>query len=153
MPTVPLSLSLPSTKSEREAHFSQRVQPLVDIDVVCIAEALRSKHSLRILNLEENGFGHIGLQALVEALAANPGVLRELRLGKNKLKAVGNAPEPRPPTAAISDPANPPKAMAEPSPVQPDLQHSQHTRPFTLKLESTPRKQEQVGRKQPPRNA
>jgi hypothetical protein len=81
-----LELVTAFNQNEREAHLSQRVQPLVDIDVICIAEALRTKHSLRILNLEENSFGQIGLQALIEALAANPGVLRELRLGKNKLK-------------------------------------------------------------------
>ena len=73
-------------QSEREVHLSQRVQPLVDIDVVCIAEALRAKHSLRVLNLEENQFGQLGLQSLVEAMAANPNLVRELRLGKNKLK-------------------------------------------------------------------
>jgi hypothetical protein len=81
-----LELITAFNQNDREVHLSQRAQPLVDIDVVCIAEALRTKHSLRILNLEANAFGLLGLQSLVEALASNPGVVREIRLGKNALK-------------------------------------------------------------------
>lgn len=82
--------------NERECALSGRARPLTDSDVKCIADALRFPHSLRSLNLEENSFGLVGLQAILDTLAANPGIVRELRLGKNKLKdpaavVLGNA--------------------------------------------------------------
>lgn len=83
-------------QNEREALLDRRAHPLTDTDLICIADALRSKHSLRVLNIEENSFGLTGVSAIVDAVVANPGCLRELRLGKNRLKdpsavAIGNA--------------------------------------------------------------
>ncbi|KAH8617741.1 putative Leucine Rich repeat [Trypanosoma vivax] len=70
-----------------EVSLSNRSVPLKDVDVVCIAEALRTtKHCVRVLNIEGNSFGLPGLQALLEAIELNPGIVRELRLGRNKLK-------------------------------------------------------------------
>lgn len=73
-------------QNAREVQLNHRARPLVDSDVVCIADALRTKHSLRVLNLEENAFGLPAVQALIDALVANPGCVRELRLGKNRLR-------------------------------------------------------------------
>ncbi|EKF38396.1 hypothetical protein MOQ_001396 [Trypanosoma cruzi marinkellei] len=73
--------------NDREVNLSDRSVQLNDVDLGCIAEALRSTaHSIRVLNLEGNAFGMAGLQALLEAVEKNPGILRELRLGRNKLK-------------------------------------------------------------------
>jgi len=79
-----------------EVVLSERARPLSDVDVVCVAEALRVSHSLRMINLEENSFGLLGVQALCDALMSNPGHVRELRLGRNKLTdpaatSLGNA--------------------------------------------------------------
>ncbi|KEG10267.1 hypothetical protein DQ04_03961060 [Trypanosoma grayi] len=73
--------------NEKEVSLSDRAVHLNDIDVSCIAEALRiTTHPLRVLNIEGNAFGLPGLQALLEAVEENPGIVRELRLGRNKLK-------------------------------------------------------------------
>lgn len=75
--------------SAKIAPLSRRSVPLNDIDVCCIAEAIHvldENCALRVLNLEENSFGLLGVQALMEAIAANPGRIRELRLGRNNLK-------------------------------------------------------------------
>ncbi|RNF20649.1 leucine rich [Trypanosoma conorhini] len=73
--------------NDKEANLSDRSVHLNDLDVGCIAEALRSTaHSIRVLNLEGNAFGLTGLQRLLEAVEKNPGTIRELRLGRNKLK-------------------------------------------------------------------
>lgn len=81
---------------EREAVLNHRAQPLSDTDLMCIADGLREKHTLRILNLEDNSFGLTGVQAVFDAVVSNPGCLRELRLAKNRLKdpsavIIGNA--------------------------------------------------------------
>jgi hypothetical protein len=70
----------------REVQLNHRARPLVDSDVLCIADALRTKHTLRVLNLEENAFGLAAVQSLIDSLVANPGCVRELRLGKNRLR-------------------------------------------------------------------
>ncbi|RNF02800.1 leucine rich [Trypanosoma rangeli] len=73
--------------NDKEANLSDRSVQLNDVDVGCIAEALLSTpHSIRVLNLEGNAFGLAGLQRLLEAVEKNPGTIRELRIGRNKLK-------------------------------------------------------------------
>ncbi|CAD2218816.1 Leucine Rich repeat, putative [Angomonas deanei] len=74
------------------ALLSQRKSPLSDVDICCIAAAIRAMEKdspLKVLNLEDNGFGVLGIQALMEALESNPGQIRELRLGRNNLKDEG----------------------------------------------------------------
>ncbi|CUG86585.1 leucine-rich repeat protein, putative [Bodo saltans] len=73
-------------QNAREVQLNHRARPLVDSDIVCVADALRTKHTLRVLNLEENAFGLPAVQALIDSLVANPGCVRELRLGKNRLR-------------------------------------------------------------------
>ncbi|EAN79848.1 leucine rich repeat [Trypanosoma equiperdum] len=73
--------------NESEVCLSNRTVHLNDIDVKCIAETLQTtRHTVRALIMEGNAFGLNGLQALLEAIEVNPGIVRELRLGRNKLK-------------------------------------------------------------------
>lgn len=77
------------SSNAKVAQLGQRAVPLNDIDLCCIAEAVRAfpaDCAVRVLNLEENSFGLQGVTALMEAVEANPGHIRELRLGKNNLK-------------------------------------------------------------------
>uniref|UniRef100_A0A0A9X0C1 T-complex-associated testis-expressed protein 1 n=1 Tax=Lygus hesperus TaxID=30085 RepID=A0A0A9X0C1_LYGHE len=73
----------------RVANFAQRDIPLNDNDVLCIASSVRQLGegaALRMINLEENAFGLPGIQALLDAIEANPfHFIRELRLGRNQL--------------------------------------------------------------------
>ena len=73
-------------RGDREVTLAGRAVPLSDVDLKCIAEGLRVRHALRVLDLEGNAFGLAGVQYIVDALVANPGCLRELRLAKNRLK-------------------------------------------------------------------
>ncbi|KAG5474778.1 hypothetical protein LSCM4_03955 [Leishmania orientalis] len=76
-------------KDAKAATLGRGALPLNDVDVCCVAEAIRTlgEHSqLRVLVLEENSFGLPGVTALMEAIEANPNHIRELRLGKNNLK-------------------------------------------------------------------
>ncbi|ORC87074.1 uncharacterized protein TM35_000242240 [Trypanosoma theileri] len=73
--------------NERTANLADRAVRLNDVDLACVAEALMvASHPLRVLNVENNAFGLPGLQALLGAIEENPGLIRELRLGRNKLK-------------------------------------------------------------------
>ncbi|KAG5475120.1 hypothetical protein CUR178_04571 [Leishmania enriettii] len=76
-------------KDAKAATLGRGALPLNDVDVCCVAEAIRTlgEHSqLRVLVLEENSFGLPGVTALMEAIEAKPNHIRELRLGKNNLK-------------------------------------------------------------------
>eukprot|EP00796_Vickermania_ingenoplastis_P004721 gene4721-3412_t len=76
-------------RGDKVATLSSRTPPLSDTELTCIATAIRrlpEASELKVLSLEENGFGLEGVQALMEALEANPYRIREVRLGKNNLK-------------------------------------------------------------------
>jgi hypothetical protein len=68
----------------KECFLGDRATPLLERDVMCIAEALRLPHTIRTLDLDGNRAGMRGTQALLAALTHNPSV-RELRLGHNDL--------------------------------------------------------------------